>query len=522
MVVCVRVTPGMVRRHLDEQPVERARVLGPHLEQVRVFAGDPVALEDLADVQHLLGEAIEEPGVLDAHPDEGGDVEAEARRVDPCGVAPDHAALLELADPLGDCRLREAHGLGKLALRGPTVLLEQVYEADIDRVHGTYNLFVSVDVRRWIWIMHACCARTLICSSAPSGQQAGAVQPSRGPRLFRSPRHQYCPPMMSARAARSTPVRLGRAGRAGSPGGLVLGLDAGRPSVSHAAPVKGKICMVTGVTSGIGAVTARELARMGATVLAVARNETKGRHAVAEIEASTPGADVRLMLCDLSSQESIRALAEQAKQAFDHLDVLVNNAGAILGERKLTVDGIEATFATNHLGYFLLTKLLLDLLRAGGRSRIVSVASEAHRAATLDLHDLQYERRPYSPFGAYNASKLANIAWSSELARRLDGTRITANTLHPGVIRSSFGNDGPRWLRLGMRLVRPLLTSPERGAETSLFLATSPAVEGVTGKYFKSKKPATPAAKALDGALQQKLWTESQEMTSDRKPGALS
>ncbi|MFT3773099.1 MAG: SDR family oxidoreductase [Minicystis sp.] len=276
--------------------------------------------------------------------------------------------------------------------------------------------------------------------------------------------------------------------------------------------MKGKVTMVTGATAGIGKVTALELAKMGATVFAVGRDPAKGEAAISEIRRISGNQDVHLLLCDFSSQSSIRKLAAEFTAKHDRLHVLVNNAGAILAERRVTEDGVEATFATNHMGYFLLTNLLLDVLKATAPARIVSVASEAHKSTKLDLDDLQYERRAYAPMGAYGASKLANIAWSAELARRLEGTRVTANSLHPGVIASNFGQSGPSWMRFGIKLAAPFMTTPEKGAATTLYLATSPEVEGVTGQYFKNKKAAQPNRQARDPETGRRLWAASEAL----------
>jgi NAD(P)-dependent dehydrogenase (short-subunit alcohol dehydrogenase family) len=283
--------------------------------------------------------------------------------------------------------------------------------------------------------------------------------------------------------------------------------------------MKGKVTMVTGATAGIGKVTALELARLGATVVAVGRDPHKGEATVAEIRQASGNQDVHLLLCDFSSQASIRKLAAAFKAKHDRLHVLVNNAGAILGEKRVTEDAVEGTLATNHLGYFLLTELLLDVLKASAPARIVSVASEAHKTG-IDLEDLNFERRAYAPMGAYGASKLANIAWSAELARRLEGTGVTANSLHPGVIASSFGQSGPGWMRFGVKLVAPLLSSPEKGAATTLYLATSPAVEGVTGKYFKDKKPVKPSRQASDPETGRRLWALSEALVAKSAPAA--
>ncbi len=287
------------------------------------------------------------------------------------------------------------------------------------------------------------------------------------------------------------------------------------PERTFDAPMKGKIVLVTGVTSGIGNVTARELARQGATVVCVARDAARGQAAVDEIRRVTGNEDVDLLTGDLGSQADVRRLASEYLQCcHDRLDVLVNNAGAIQGERWLTVDGIEATFAINHLAYFLLTNLLLDAIVASAPARIVSVASAAHRGCRLDFDDLQYARRPYVPLEVYGASKLANIAWSAELARRLEGKGVTASSLHPGVVSTRFGDSGPGWMRFGVKLVRPFLISSDRGAETSLYLATSPEVEGVTGKYFEKKRAVEPSKTARDPELGRRLWAVSEEMVA--------
>lgn len=278
--------------------------------------------------------------------------------------------------------------------------------------------------------------------------------------------------------------------------------------------MKGKIALVTGFTAGIGKVTARELARKGATVVAVARDAARGQAAVEEIRGETGNGDVHLLTGDLSSQADVRRLAAEFRQKYDRLHVLVNNAGAVLAERKVTADGVEATFATNHLGYFLLTDLLLDVIKASAPARIVSVASELHRSAKLDFDDLQYERRPYGSMEVYGASKLANVLWSAELARRLEGTGVTANSLHPGVIASNFGQTGPGWMRFGLKLVRPFLITSEKGAETSLYLATSPEVEKVTGKYFDKKKERAPGERARDAEAGRRLWAASEALVA--------
>jgi NAD(P)-dependent dehydrogenase (short-subunit alcohol dehydrogenase family) len=278
--------------------------------------------------------------------------------------------------------------------------------------------------------------------------------------------------------------------------------------------VKDKICLVTGATAGIGKVTARELARMGATVVIVARDRGRGESTVDQIRCETGNANVHLMLCDLSSQAAIRHLAVEYLARFDSLHVLVNNAGAIFRERRVTADGLEATFATNHIAYFLLTTLLLDAIKASAPARIVSVASELHRNHALDFDDLQFERRAYGAMHVYGQSKLANVIWSGELARRLEGTGVTANSLHPGTTASNIASSGPDWMRIGIKLLWPFLLTPDKGAETSLYLATSPEVERVSGKYFDKKKPCEASDAARDPATGRRLWTVSEDLTA--------
>jgi NAD(P)-dependent dehydrogenase (short-subunit alcohol dehydrogenase family) len=287
-----------------------------------------------------------------------------------------------------------------------------------------------------------------------------------------------------------------------------------RPGGPYLRRVKGKIAIVTGATSGIGRVTARELARTGAEVVLVARDATRGEETVAEIRRTTGNPLVSVVIGDVASQASVRRVAAEFLAKHDRLHLLVNNAGAIVGERILTDDGLEKTFATNHLAYFLLTNLLLDALKASGAARVVSVASNLHRTAQLDFDDLQYERRRYVPMQAYSQSKLANMVWSAELARRLAGTKVTSNALHPGIIASNISSTGPGWMRFGMKLVAPFLLSPDKGAETTLHVATSPDLEGVTGKYFEKKKPCEPGAAALDASAGPRLWAISEELTN--------
>lgn len=276
--------------------------------------------------------------------------------------------------------------------------------------------------------------------------------------------------------------------------------------------MNGKICVVTGANSGIGKETAIGLARKCATVIAVCRDKSRGEAAVAEIKAASGNPKVSLMLCDLSSQSSIRALAAELKGAHPKIDVLVNNAGAILPKRVLSEDGIELTFALNHLGYFLLTNLLLDTLKASAPSRIVNVSSGASRITKIDFSDL--ETRRYSPLRAYSRSKLANVLFTTALARRLAGTGVTVNAVHPGGVATNFGKE---WMSrplggLISKLFSLFMISAPEGAETSIYLASAPEVAGVSGEYFVKKKPATMNPQARDPRAQEQLWEASARM----------
>lgn len=281
--------------------------------------------------------------------------------------------------------------------------------------------------------------------------------------------------------------------------------------------MKGKTVLITGANQGIGKATAIALAREGAGVVIVARNAEKGRAALAEIAAAAKAGgapEPELVVADLSSQEQVRRVAAEVKARHQRLDVLVNNAGVYVPERHVTVDGIEETFALNHLGYFLLTRELLDLLKHSAPARIVNVSSEAHRGAKMQWDDLQLSAHRYRGFKAYGQSKLANVLFTYELARRLEGTGVTANALHPGVIGSGFGQTYGGALSVLVKIARPFMLTPEEGARTSVYLASSPEVEGVTGKYFSKCKPVRSNAISYDEASQRKLWALSEQMVS--------
>src|SRR5512141_2808785 len=245
--------------------------------------------------------------------------------------------------------------------------------------------------------------------------------------------------------------------------------------------MNGKICLVTGATNGIGKAAAQALAQMGATVVVVGRNAPKTAQLVEEIRAASGNQNVNSLLADLSSQHNIRRLAYEFKSSYPHLHVLLNNAGGTFTTRQLSADGIEMTFALNHLAYFLLTNLLLDTLKASAPARIINVSSNAHSGGKIDFDNLQGERS-YSSFGPYGNSKLANILFTTELARRLEGTGVTVNALHPGLTSTGFGQNNPGFLMKIMGAVIPLIArSPEKGAETSIYLAPSPEVQSITG-----------------------------------------
>jgi retinol dehydrogenase-12 len=280
--------------------------------------------------------------------------------------------------------------------------------------------------------------------------------------------------------------------------------------------VKGKTVVVTGGNTGIGLETAAGLAAMGARVVITARDPAKGSAAVAEIRRRTPDANVDTMELDLSRLADVR---EFAVALTEPVDVLVNNAGLVLDERRVTEDGFEMTFQVNHLGPFLLTNLLLPKLKERAPSRIVNVASTAHRSGKLDFDDLQTERASYRSMRAYGTSKLCNILFTRELARRLRGTGVTANSLHPGTVRTGFGKDGDTGglFALGIKIAGPFFLTPKTGAKTSIYLASSPDVEGVSGEYFQRSKMAKASAAAQDDEAARRLWEISEELVGLRE-----
>jgi NAD(P)-dependent dehydrogenase (short-subunit alcohol dehydrogenase family) len=272
-----------------------------------------------------------------------------------------------------------------------------------------------------------------------------------------------------------------------------------------------KIFMVTGSTSGIGAIAARELARLGATVIIVGRDVVKCVSQVERIRRSVPDARLDFLRADLSSQLEVRQLAEEFSRRYSHLDVLVNNAGAYFAKRQVSPDGLEMTFALNHMGYFLVTCLLLDRLKASTSARIVIVSSEAHKQGMIDFQDLQSEHN-YNRNEAYARSKLANLLFTYALARRLEGTRVTVNALHPGSVATNLGGND-NWLKTRLRnLIKPGMIRPEEGAKTILYLATSPEVEAVTGQYFYDCRPIRSSDDSYDVADAERLWRLSESL----------
>ena len=274
--------------------------------------------------------------------------------------------------------------------------------------------------------------------------------------------------------------------------------------------MRDKIVVVTGGTDGIGKVTARELAAQGAQVTIVGRNAAKGDTVMREIRAQTGNEHVDFLLADLSSRRGVLQAGSALNERFGHIDVLVNNAGAMFQSRQLSVDGIEMTLALYHLGYFHLTSQVIGLLKEADQGRVVNVASAAHARMKLDMSDLQMERN-YSGWIAYGRSKLANIHFTHELARRLEGTRVTANCLHPGFVASSFGNNNGSIFRLLIGAAKRIAAIPEsEGAKTSLHLATSPDLRLVTGKYFDKCRDVRSSPESYDEAVERELWERSE------------
>lgn len=282
--------------------------------------------------------------------------------------------------------------------------------------------------------------------------------------------------------------------------------------------MRGRICMVTGANAGIGRATAMSLAKLGATVVMVCRNADKGQAAWADIREASGDSNLELLIADLASQRAVRQLADEYRRSHDRLHVLVNNAGTSSKQRILTGDGIEQTFAVNHLAPFLLTNLLLDVLKASAPARVVNVTSSAESFGKIHFDDLTLAQN-YGSMRAHAQSKLANVLFTYELARRLAGTGVTVNCLNPGAVRT----DGP--LQMGgfyglmARLARPFALTPEQGAEAVVYLATSNEVEGVSGQYFEKQKAHQSSKQSYDAVLAQRLWDVSVELTKRERTG---
>jgi NAD(P)-dependent dehydrogenase (short-subunit alcohol dehydrogenase family) len=276
--------------------------------------------------------------------------------------------------------------------------------------------------------------------------------------------------------------------------------------------LEGRTCLVTGASSGVGEQTALGLAQRGAHVVLVCRSRERGERSRAAIVRASGNEAVQLQLADLSSQAAIRQLAKEILASVPAIHVLVNNAATVNLRRATTIDGLEATFAVNHLAYFLLTKLLLERIVASAPARIVNVASNGHKFGRLDFDDLQLERR-YSWWRAYTASKLANVLFTVELARRLDGSGVTVNCLHPGAVASRLGHNNGRFAKVATALLKPFFLSSAQGAATSIWAASSPEIEGLSGRYFEKRKevPASPTAR--DPETARRLWQESCRLT---------
>src|SRR5215204_4993857 len=284
----------------------------------------------------------------------------------------------------------------------------------------------------------------------------------------------------------------------------------------HGAPMAGKTVLVTGATSGIGRATALGLATMGAHIAIIGRDRQRADDAAREIRTAG-GGQVDVFVADLSSQSEVRCLAENVRDRYIHIDVLINNVGGYWKTRHVTADGLERTFAVNHLAPFLLTNLLLDRLQQSAPARVVTVSSNAHAQGRIDFDDLQGERS-YSGSRAYSQSKLASVLFSYELARRLQDTSVMGNALHPGVVRTSFRADDPATVQ---RVFIPFLRrfmNPGPGAATSVHLASAPDLEQVTGRYFADSKPKKSAQRGYDEAAAKRLWQVSADLVGPMHP----
>ncbi|MFN7208965.1 MAG: SDR family oxidoreductase [Aggregatilineales bacterium] len=283
------------------------------------------------------------------------------------------------------------------------------------------------------------------------------------------------------------------------------------------ATMTGKTVLITGATNGIGKEAARGLAKLGARVLIVGRDAQKCAQTVAELQNSTGNQAIEALRADLSAMSEVRRLADEVKARCPRLDVLLNNAGAYFDKRLTSADGYEMTFALNHLSYFYLTNLLLDLLKASAPARIVNVSSDAHRFARLNVIN-PHKPPVYSGFRIYGESKLANVVFTYELARRLEGTGVTVNAMHPGFVRTGFGKNNVGLIAKLFGVMQRFALTPEQGADTLIYLASSPEVEGVSGKYFTKRKAVPSSRASYDRTTWEALWTLSERLIAEQQP----
>jgi NAD(P)-dependent dehydrogenase (short-subunit alcohol dehydrogenase family) len=275
--------------------------------------------------------------------------------------------------------------------------------------------------------------------------------------------------------------------------------------------MKGKTVVATGATSGVGEVAVLALAEMGARIVFVARDQARAQATIRKLEAKAPGLGHRMHLADLSSMAETRKVGAEIAGSEPRIDVLINNAGALFSDRRVTPEGLELTFALNHMAYFVLTEALQDRLIASAPARIISTSSDAHKGMSLDFSDLQ-SAKSYNGLRVYGRSKLANILFTRELARRLAGTGVTANCLHPGVVATRFGESSGGWVGGLLPVLKLFFISPEKGADTIVYLASSPEVDNTTGAYFVKRRITGPSQAAQDDAAAQRLWEASEAL----------
>jgi NAD(P)-dependent dehydrogenase (short-subunit alcohol dehydrogenase family) len=277
--------------------------------------------------------------------------------------------------------------------------------------------------------------------------------------------------------------------------------------------VQGKIIVITGATSGIGGIAADKLAAMGARIVAIARSRERGEAALARFRRIAPGVRHSVYYADLSRVSATKRAAAEIAAAEPRIDVLINNAGALFGKREVTDEDLELTFATNHMSYFVLTEALRERLIASAPARVINTSSEAHRGVKIDFDDLQFNRG-FAGLAAYRRSKLCNILFTRELARNFAGTGVTANSLHPGFVNTRFGGETKGSLRYLFSVAKNFAISPEKGAETIVFLASSKEVDNVTGEYFYRCRTKTPTSEAQDDQAARRLWEESKRIAA--------